>query len=209
MSRVRHIKKNPSGINYFLVDACFLANRYLPTHNLSNHERERVEKCQRWWQEISIQQEKKKAIVYIPDICIAEEFKVLAQKYYKERVFSSPVRYGIAKKKLSGDITVSIKTLKACSRPIKFHDISTSLDIIISVDRFLEVFMKNNLKVSVPDLIVLAIAKYLMDFFRIPRHNLFIITMDKNLHTGSRSFPYIPRAFDRTNSNERAEKIFI
>lgn len=103
MSRVRRIQKIPSGTNYFLVDACFLANRYIPTDKLSNHERDRVEKCQKWWQEISAQQEKKKAIVYIPDVCIAEAFKVLAKKYYQEHAFSGPVAYGIAKKKLWTD----------------------------------------------------------------------------------------------------------
>jgi hypothetical protein len=208
MSRVRRIEKKPSGTNYFLVDACFLANRYIPTDNLSNHERDRVEKCQKWWQEINAQQERKKAIVYIPDICIAEAFKVLARKYYRDRVFSTPAAYGAAKRKLSQDITISVETLKKSNRPIKYHDISTSRDIIISVDRFLEVFMKKRLKISVPDLIVLAVAKYLIDFFRIPRSNLFIVTTDNNLHKGSRCFPYIPRAHDPTKANERAEKVF-
>jgi predicted nucleic acid-binding protein len=147
--------------------------------------------------------------VYIPDVCIAEAFKVLAKKYYREKVFSDAVAYNLARKRFSHEITVPVKTLKAYNRQINFHDISTSRDVIISVDRFLEVFMKKKLDVSVPDLIILATAKYLIDFFRIPRTRRFIVTMDENLHKGSRKLPDIPSAFNPTRSNERVEKVFV
>lgn len=209
MSRIRNIKRNPADTNYFLVDACFLANRYIPTDKLTTKEKERVESCKKWWDEINAQQRREKAIVYIPDVCIAEAFKVLAKKYYKENVFSGPGSYRSARRKFSEEITVPIKTLKAYKRHIRFHDISTCRDLIISVDRFLEVFMKKGLKVSIPDLIILATAKYLIDFFRIPHSRLFIITMDDNLHKGSRKLPDIPSAFNPTKNNESAEKVFI
>jgi len=209
MSKIRNIERNPSNINYFLVDACFLANRYIPTDKLPIKEKERIEACKNWWVEISAQQKRKKAIVYIPDVCIAEAFKVLAKKYYREKAFSRGASYNLVKNKFSQEITIPVKTLKAYKRNIGFHDISTCRDLIISVDRFLEVFMKENLDVSIIDLIILATAKYLIDFFRIPRSSLFIVTMDEALHKGSRKLPDIPSAFNPTKSNERADKVFI
>jgi len=145
-----------------------------------------IEECKKWWKEIDSQLRQGKAIVYIPDICIAEAFKVLAKMYYRRKVFPSAVSYNQARNRLSGDITTPIKDLKLADRQVRYHDISTSRDIIIAVDRFLEVFMKKNCRVSLPDLIVLATAKYLIDFFRIPHASLFIITLDKQLHRGSR-----------------------
>jgi len=33
MSRMRKIERNPQATNYYITDACFLANRYIPTNN--------------------------------------------------------------------------------------------------------------------------------------------------------------------------------
>jgi len=141
---------------FYLVDACFLANRYIPVRKLSPDEKQRVERCRTWWAEINKQQRRGKAIVYIPDVCIAEAFKVLAKKHIREKVFTSSSEYVRAKNRLSDDITIEIKKLKKPNRKVYFHDISTSRDVIISVDRFLETFMRRKLDVTVPDLIVLA-----------------------------------------------------
>jgi hypothetical protein len=208
MSRIRKINRNSLN-NFYLIDACFLANRYIPLQKLRPYERDRVEKCQKWWAEIDSQLNARRAIVYVPDICIAEAFKVLAKKYYREKAFSSAVAYNQARKRLSRDITTSPRQLKAFKRKIKFHDISTSRDVIIAVDRFLEVFMKKRLDASLPDLIILATAKYLIDFYRIPAERLFIVTLDGALHKGSRKLPDIPSAFDPTKNNETADKVFI
>ena len=45
-----------------------------------------------------------------------------------------------ARKRLSEFISVPAKTLKTAKREIKVHDISTTRDLIISVDRFYELF---------------------------------------------------------------------
>jgi len=209
MPRVRKIESNPDTTNYYLVDACFLANRYIPTNRLSATEQEQVERCKRWWEKIESQLNRDKAIIYIPDICIAEAFQVLAKKYYRHRAFASAVAYGKARKKLSKDITTPIKFLKLMKRRIRFHDISTSRDVIIAVDRFLEGFMKNRLKVSTPDLILLATAKYLVDFYKIPPKRLFIVTCDGPLHKGSRKFRDIPSAFNPARGIETAENVFF
>jgi hypothetical protein len=44
--------------------------------------RHRVERSQNWWREIDAQLRSGHAFVYVPDLCIAEAFKVLAKKYY-------------------------------------------------------------------------------------------------------------------------------
>ena len=208
MSRVRKILRNPLGTNYYLIDASFLANRYIPVQKLPQLEKERVEKSLKWWGEINDQLQRGKAIVYIPDVCIAEAFKVLAKKYYRERVFANVADYYQTRKRFSRDIQISVKQLKSANRLIKFHDISTSRDVIISVDRFLEFYMKHNLNVSVPDLIILATAKYLIDFFRIPFESLFIVSLDEAVCFGSKKIPDIPGAFNPTARNETAEKVF-
>lgn len=208
MPRVRKIESNPDTTNYYLVDACFLANRYIPTARLNASERDQVERCRRWWEKIKDQLERGKAIVYIPDICIAEAFQVLAKKYYKQGAFANAAAYGQARRKLGLDITTPYKTLKLAKRRIKYHDISTSRDVIIAVDRFLEGFMKNRLKVSTPDLILLATAKYLIDFYKVPPSKLYIITCDGPLHKGSRKFADIPSAFNPARGIETAENVF-
>jgi hypothetical protein len=73
---------------------------------------------------------------------------VLAKKYYRHGAFANAAAYGQARRRLSRDITTPYKDLKRARRRIRFHDISTSRDVIIAVDRFLEGFMKNRLKWS-------------------------------------------------------------
>ena len=161
MARIRRIYRNPSqGKNYFVIDANFLANKYIPPQRAPNaREKTRIEKCRDWWKEIDTQLDFDKARVYIPDLCIAETFKVLAHKYYVDKWFLRYTEYSNARNSLKRDITVSPKILRAHSRKIRYHDISTSRDIIISVDRFYEVFLKEGLNVSLPDLVILATAK--------------------------------------------------
>ena len=143
-------------------------------------ERMMVECSKEWWSEIDGQLRHGKAIVYIPDVCIAESFKVLAKKYYRQRILTK-TEFSTAKSKLSDFVHIPARNLQSSNRSIKVHDISTSRDIIIAVDRFYEIFAKRKLDVSVVDLIILTTAKYLMDFFLIPRKRLHIITLDREL----------------------------
>lgn len=210
MARVRKITRNPNpGKNYYLVDACFLANRFIPPAIAPDaHQRNRINKCNEWWDEIEVELKKNKARVYVPDICIAETFKTLAKKYYEEKWFKKPIDLNNARKKLAKFIAVPAKTLKAANRVIKVHDISTTRDLIISVDRFYELFHKYKKKVSLPDLIVVATAKYLIDFYDIPKERLHIITLDTGLWEGSKKIPELPNAYNPTQASDSRDRIF-
>lgn len=70
------------------------------------------------------------------------------------------------------------------NRIIKYHDVPTCRDIIIAVDRFFELFMRNKRKVQIADLIVVVTAKYLIDFYDIPKDYMHIITLDRDLRLG-------------------------
>ncbi len=210
MAMVRKISRNPnSGKNFYLVDANFLANRFIqPRFAPDNAQKERIEKCNEWWDEIEAQLTRNKARVYVPDICIAETFKVLAKKYYDERWFKKPVDLNNARNRLNKFISLSRKTLKAARRKIKVHDVSTTRDLIISVDRFYELFHKHRKKVSLPDLIVVATAKYLFDFFDIPKDRLHIVTLDGPLWEGSKKIQELPNAYDPTRKSNHRDRVF-
>ncbi len=211
MARPRKILRKPTtGKNIYLVDANFLANRFIPTKSVTDiKEKLRVQHSQDWWKEIDAQIHSGNAFVYVPDLCIAEAFKVLAMKYYRDDYFKRPVDYMNARKKLGDFLHVSPRTLKAADRKIKVHDISTSRDIIIAVDRFNEMFIKNKLSVSVVDAIILATAKYLIDFYHLPSKQFFIVTQDNALWRGSKKIADIPSAFNPNAPSEFAAKVFI
>jgi hypothetical protein len=207
LPRVKRISREVDGKNYYLVDACFLANKYIPVTSVRDQrERARVQRSQEWWDEIDIQLRAGKALVYVPDICIAEAFKVLAKKYYVDHYFRYPVNYKRARDQLSRDIRVTQKQVKSANRNIKFHDISTSRDLIVAVDRFFEIFLKHGLNVSLPDLLILSVSKHLIDFYGLPRKRLFIITLDNALWRGSAKFADVPTAFNPTRN--LAERVF-
>lgn len=211
MPRVRKIQREPNPEkNYYIVDACFLVNKYIPTKVAPNKkERVRIEKCLDWWDEIDSQLGSGNARVYIPDVCIAEAFKVLAKKYYSHKWFKTSQSYAAARTKLSRDITTSTKELKKKNRDILYHDISTTRDIIISVDRFYELFLKSKNNVQLPDLILVATAKYLMDFYDIKRDYLHIVTLDGGLWRGSKKIQELPNAYDPVQNGDLAEKVFM
>lgn len=215
MPNVREIGRTPAngGKNYFLVDASFLANRHIPPRcALDAHQRERIEGCLKWWREIEDQLTRGVARVYVPDICIAEAFKVLAKKRWAEGWFRTALEHRRARNALSGDVHTHSADLRAGRRRVLYHDISTNRDIIISVDRFFKVFLtdKNTVSVSIPDLIVLATARYLIDFFDIPVERLHIVTLDKALRTESKRLAHdLPPAYDPTTRGNRAEVVFM
>ena len=210
VARTRKILRNPPvGKNYYLVDACFLVNRFIPPSYAPNdQERKRIEACKEWWDEIDAQIKQGKARVYVPDICIAESFKTLAKKYYEEKWFKKSAGFRKARESLRSFVSVPLKTLKAAKREIKVHDVSTTRDLIISVDRFYELFHKEKKKVSLPDLIVVATAKYLIDFYDIPKERLHLITLDANLRDGTKKIQELPNAYDPTQARDRRGKVF-
>lgn len=202
MSRRRPIYKNLDGKdkNFYIVDANFLANKYIPLKIIpptNGNDRERIKNCKEWWKIIEKQIKAKRAIVYIPDICIAEVIKVFAKIYYQKKWFTTPQQYNSCLKKFLKDIRTSHKELASKNRHIRYHDISTSRDILISVERFNRIFNTNGYhKVSVPDLIIISTAKYLMDFYNVPYKYLHLLTTDNDLKAGSNKISEIPTAYD-------------
>lgn len=212
MARVRKISRRPNKTekNYFLVDACFLADKYLPISSAPGaSDQTQLREAKRWWKEIDHQTSAGLARVYIPDLCVAEAFKVLAKKYYREGAFAHAAGYKKAREKLSRDITIEHKVLKAKKRHIKYHDLPTTRDIVIAVDRFHELFMKYGLNVGVIDLILVACAKYLMDFHDARRSQIHIITTDHALWKGTKKVAELPNAYDPTQPSDAFARVFV
>ena len=211
MARVRKIPKNPpkSKRNYFLADASFLAEKYLPISGAPTlTDAQRTRECHAWWREIDRQLRAERARVYIPDVCIAEAFKVLAKKYYQDAVFGSSHDLKAARDRLSDDITLTRKQLKKQKRYIGYHDLPTTRDAIVSIDRFYELFMKHGFNVGVVDLILVASAKYLMDFHDAERSQLHVVTLDRPLWKGTKKVSELPNAYDPTEVTDQFDRIF-
>jgi len=210
MANVRKIDNSPAGgRHHYLVDANFLLNKHLP-HGLAPtpHEQARIKACADWWSKIDKHVRGKRARVYCPDVCIAEAFKGLARKHYREKWFRTYADFAAARESLSADVRVPTKTLKAFDRIIPFHDISTNRDIIISVDRFFELFFKHGKNVQIADMILVATAKYLMDFYDIPKDRLHIVTLDNQLREAVGVAVDLPPAYDPTRPGHRAAVVF-
>lgn len=209
MARIRKIEMRPAKgqKNYFLVDACFLANKYLqiglaPTVT----EQEQIRAAHRWWREIDRQLEEATARVYVPDLCIAEAFKVLAKKYYVNALNSA--QYAKARKALSKDVSMTHKELQAQKRAIRFHDIPATRDIIVATGRFYELFMKHRCNVGVVDLVVASTAKYLMDFHDASRNQIHIVTQDDALWRGTKKVSELPNAYNPAAPKDSFERVF-
>ena len=211
MARIRKIRKNPpkSEKNYFLVDACFLVEKYLPLGSAPTTElRDRLRQVKKWWKEIDRQVNTERGRVYVPDLCIAEAFKVFAKKYYQESEFSNSAAYKSARDKLAADVSIPHKDLKAQKRHIKYHDVPATRDIIIAVDRFYELFLRHGKSVQIVDLVLVATAKYLMDFHDAKKSQIHIITLDKPLWEGVKKVTELPNAFDPAEHPDSFESVF-
>lgn len=212
MPRVRKIQRNPRGYkNWFVVDACFLVNRFIPETRAParGEDRKRIRACMDWWTEIEEQVKAQDARVYVPDICIAESFKVLAKKYYKDKWFKSSQDFGYWKGQLRERVSTPANVLRRANRFIGYHDVESSRDVIVAVDRFYQIYHRHGYhKVSVADLIVVSTAKYLMDFFDASREQIHIITMDGALRDGSQHIGELPNAYDPTRHSDRASVVF-
>ncbi len=117
--------------------------------------------------------------------------------------------YNTAKKRLIKDISTTAKELAKYDRRIRYHDISTSRDLIIAVDRFFEIFLKKAIDVALADLIILATAKYLIDFYDVPVGRMHIITLDRDLRRGARYIKELPYIYDPTQPEDERGKVFI
>ena len=210
MTRIRAIPKNPHSTkrNLFIVDASFLVEKVIGIAAAPVGSKARIRISHLWWKEIDRQVKAEKARVYMPDLCIAEAFKVLAKKYYTDKWFKTSHDYKVARDKLSRIVSTPSKELKAMNRYIGYHDVPASRDIVIGVDRFFELFYKKGCNVGVIDLIVVGTAKWLMDFFDADRSQLHVITYDKALHKGSKSISELPNAYDPSTAADAFAKVF-
>lgn len=183
-------------------------HKYIPIGTAPNKPVEhQIREAHTWWKEIICQIADERARVYVPDLCIAEAFKVLAKKYYQENAFKNPVSFKNAPDKLSDDVSMTHRELQAQKRYVRFHDVPASRDIIISVDRFYGLFMKHNCNIGVIDLILVATAKYLMDFHDALRAQIHIITHDNALRLGSTKVSELPNAYDPANPTDAFGRI--
>ena len=69
--------------------------------------------------------------------------------------------------------------------------------------------MKHKKNVSLPDLILVGSAKFLIDFYDIPKKRLHIITMDRRLWEGSKKINEIPNAYDPVQPSDYRDRVFI
>lgn len=209
MARVRKIKRSQEGKIAYVIDANFLVNKFIPPSCVTDPtEKAIIEKSLEWWVEVDQQLESGHAVIYIPDICIAEAFKVLAKKYYKHKYFRRPVDHKNARDKLANFLTTPANVMRAANRRIKVHDVPTSRDLIISIDRFNELYHKHGKNVSVVDLLILATAKYLMDFYAMPKSRMNIITLDTALWEGSKKVQELPNAYHPGKAADQASRVF-
>ena len=140
---------------------------------------------------------------------MAEAFKTLAKKYYHEKWFKSSQDFGYWRSQLRERVHTPSKVLRGASRYIAYHDVESSRDVIVAVDRFLELYHKQGCHgASVADLIVVATAKYLMDFYDAKREQIHIVTMDTKLRDGSQHITELPNAYDPTKSTDEAGRVF-
>jgi hypothetical protein len=211
MPRVRKILPRPAhgSKHAFVVDANFLAMRFIPLAYVpKGHEQERAKACLAWWDRIDQLVKDGRAIVYVPDVCVAESFKVLAKKYFVARWLPRSQVLATQRRRLAAFVSIDRRRLKAARRSVHVHDIPTTREIIIGVDRFYELFAKRGHQVQIADLILASVAKYLLDFFALHRSCLHIVTLDRALRLGVQGVGELPNAYDPTIRLHRAELIF-
>jgi len=215
MARKITIPKDPSpGKNYFLLDANVLVYVGLPRRlqkvNLPAKERARAARCTAWLEAVKRQCKQGRARVYIPDVVIAEAFKVLAKWYYRDGWFGrNAVAYNQAKNRLRGYVAQTHREMAKMDRQVMVHDEPVNRDVIIGVDRFLEPMFKAKLNVQIVDLLLLSIAKYLTDFYDISKDRLYILTCDKHLVKLTRLLRDVPTAIDPTDERYDPSSTFV
>jgi len=206
----KKILLEPQNTLFYIIDANFFANKYLKSSesvNVTDHDR--IENSHAWWEVIDWQINNNIAIVFINELCIAETFKVIAKKYYQEKVINNNV-FQVIKKQITNNIQLSVRKLISKSRYIQFHNITVDRDIIIGASRYLEIAHKHNLQsLSVIDLTILSSAKYLMDFYRIKKEQIIILTGDRKIIKCAKFSNEGPCVFDPLDPNNTIDKYFV
>ncbi len=207
----RCILKKPDRPIFYLIDTNFLIYRFLDAARITNsNEQKRANEAQAYWTVIDDQRKAGLAKVFVLDVCIAEAFKTLAKKYYnKSGLFPSSVYYKNARDRLKKEVSLSAREASKSIRRVTFHDIQTSRDIIIGVDRFFENAYKKRKKVGIVDLMILSAARYLVDFLGFERDRLFIITMDGPLYDLAKMYAELPAVFNPDRAIDSPIKIFV
>ena len=204
----RTLKLHPTDTVHYLVDSCFLVNKYLDVRHISDKGHlKRVESSQKWWQVIERQVASRKAKVFVPDIVVAETFKALSKKFYGAH-WPYASSYTAARNRLRDDIHLPSKEARSPSRKVGFHDIQLNRDIIISVDRFFELAAKKYKSVSIVDIIVAATGKYLIDFYGFSKSDLTIVTTDADLYGLCRACGDLPPTFNPDLPSDASNKVF-
>lgn len=205
----RKIPLDPINPIYYVIDSNFFANKYLlPREGENQTDSLRIENSNEWWDIISYQINKKFAVVYVSELCVAETFKIIAKKYYQLRKISK-TRYYYIRNCIEKDIRLTIRQLISTSRHIKYHDQEVNRDIIIGASRFLEIAQKNNLhRISVIDLVILSQTKYLIDFYRIKKEDIFLLTGDIDIIRCSLLCSDIPSAINALDPDNPYYKFF-
>ncbi|MBK7791623.1 MAG: hypothetical protein IPJ62_03350 [Betaproteobacteria bacterium] len=126
MARVRKILRKPVDRIAYVIDANFLANKFIPIKFVTDAaEQAAIEKSLEWWIEIDSQLDSGHDCLR-PDICIAETFKVLAKKYYKHKLFKRPIDHKNARDRLSQFLATPASVFRAANRKIRVHDVPTT-----------------------------------------------------------------------------------
>lgn len=120
-----------------------------------------------------------------------------------------PVNYKNARDRLRKDIHLTTRDARKQHRHIRYHDIDTTRDVFIGVDRFFEKAHKMRLNVGIVDLMLLATAKYLTDFLGFSDRSLFVVTADGALYKLARALPDVPMTFNPLLARDAAAKVFV
>ena len=208
----RCIPKAPKNSIWYLIDACFLVNKYLDeTRTKDQGEIDSISAAKQYWKIIDQQLSKGQCKIFILDVCIAEAFKVLAKKrYQKSTLIKSAVEYNRTCAKMSEELRLTTKEAKRQNRTIRYHDIQTCSDIILGIDRFFEAtYKRGGAGLGTVDLMLLSTGKYLMDFYGFTKADLFLITQDRVLYKIARSLNDLPKTFNPQEPKDNYKKVFI
>jgi hypothetical protein len=209
---IRCIPKTPKSTIWYLVDACFLVNKFFNEKRTRDRgEIDSITAAKQYWEIIDQQLAKGQCRIFLLDVCIAEAFKVLAKKrYQRSSLIRTAKEYNRIASKMSKELSLSSKEAKRTKRTIKYHDLQTCRDIIIGVDRFFEAtYKRGGAGLGTIDLMLLSAGKYLMDFYGFSRSDLFMITQDRALYKIARSMNDLPKTFNPQESRDNFKKVFV
>lgn len=169
-------------MKYIIIDSCFFINAHLSRTDAENlNEQKNIIKCNELWKIIKLHhRDQCNLVVYILDLCIAETFKAISKHYYQKRNINKGSKYQKIIEKIENTLRLDVRVLKRQRRNIFIHDFAVNRDILVGISRFHELVFKNNsAKIGIVDLAVLSLAKYLIDFYKIPKKYIMILSSDE------------------------------